>query len=124
MSARSVKSSSTVDHIKPTRRTRRVLAVLLTGADGLSGYPIARQAGCGIAATHRILSRLLDAGWVTGQWDHHADGEPRHQYFRLTPEGTRQATRMLDISPVPAARPGRDELAPDEPGSSPGAMTV
>jgi PadR family transcriptional regulator PadR len=95
--------------VKPTRRTRRVLLALLTGADNLSGYPIARMIGSGSGGVYLTLSRLEHAGWVTGQWEHHADGTPRRRYYRLTAEGIEDAIGMLrlEASAPPVSWSGR-----------------
>jgi PadR family transcriptional regulator len=86
-------------HIKSTRRMKRVLLVLLTGAPELSGYPICRAAGVGPGSVYPELARLEYAGWVTSDW-----GGPvypnggRRRFYRLTPYGRRAAYRLLGLT--------------------------
>jgi PadR family transcriptional regulator, regulatory protein PadR len=102
--------------ITPSRRTRRVLLVLLTGADNLSGVPIARLVGSGAGGVYRIMSRLEQAGWVTGTWEHNADGTPRRKYYRLTQHGIESAIEMLGLrgNPCGLTSPGRGGGADDD----------
>jgi hypothetical protein len=62
------------DDIRPTRATRRVLLVLLTGAMDLSVYPISRLG---------VLDRLQDAGGVTGYREEESGGT-RQRFYTLT----------------------------------------
>ena len=98
--------------IKPTRRNKRVLLVLLTGAANLSCYPIWRLAGSTAGRVYLILATLEDAGWVTGEWEAGiAPGSPRRRFFSLTWKGCVKAMEMLGLE-IPGSqclctRPGR-----------------
>jgi DNA-binding PadR family transcriptional regulator len=82
---------------KPTRRDRRVLLVLLTGAGNLSGYPISRAAQVGSGQVYVSLARLEREGWVDSDW---GDGPPgrRRRYYRLTPTGRVRALASLGLA--------------------------
>lgn len=80
---------------KPNRRERRILLVLMSGAGGLSGYPIARAAQVGSGYVYVALARLQHHGWVTSEW---ADGpELRRRFYRLTLDGRRNALECLGL---------------------------
>ena len=85
--------------IRPTRRTRRVLLVLLTGAEGLSGYPISRLAGVGSGAVYVTLAKLEREGWVTGEWQQNPPpGQPgSRRFYRLTRQGRAKAIGLLRL---------------------------
>lgn len=87
------------DGIKDTRRNRRILAVLLTGAPNLSGIVICRCAGMASGTIHPALARLEGAGWVDSKWDQHGIpvGSPRRRLYRLTPRGRYGAMKLLGL---------------------------
>jgi PadR family transcriptional regulator PadR len=81
------------------RSHRRVLLVLLTGAPGLGGSTVARAAMTGYRRTHLILARLERLGWAESDWEC-PDLLPdrlRRRFYRLTPEGRRQALKALGL---------------------------
>jgi len=81
--------------IKPTRSTRRVLLVLLTGAGRLSGYQLARTAQVGSVRTYAVLDRLETEGWAAGKFE---DGPaPRRRFYHLTPRGRYYGLQMLGL---------------------------
>jgi DNA-binding PadR family transcriptional regulator len=87
------------DGIKPTRKMRRVLLVLLTGAPRLSGYPIAHAAAVGPGSIYPELARLERAGWVASKWE---DGPARpnsgrRRFYQLTRYGRAQALKLLGL---------------------------
>jgi PadR family transcriptional regulator PadR len=87
-------------HIRPTRKMKRVLLVLLTGAPGLSGYPICRAAGMWPGSVYPELARLEHAGWVASEWE---DGPPlpnggRRRFYRLTAYGRHAAFGVLGLT--------------------------
>jgi DNA-binding PadR family transcriptional regulator len=85
--------------IKPTRATRRVLLVLLTGAGELSGYPISRAAMVGPGHVYVLLARLERIGWVASDWQEsvpHGQPSPR-RFYQLTRYGRAMALKMLGL---------------------------
>lgn len=83
--------------VKPTRRTRRVLLVLMTGATNLSGYPISRAAGVGSGAVYVTLARLERAGWVDSKWGAPNARGDRRRFYRLTLQGRARAIGLLGL---------------------------
>lgn len=66
------------------------------------GLDLAREAGLKSGSLYPILSRLEEAGWLTGRWEdvEPSDaGRPRRRYYRLTPGGKHLATEVLANSP-------------------------
>jgi DNA-binding PadR family transcriptional regulator len=93
------------DAIRPTRATRRVLLVLLTGAPDLDGFTISHLAGMGSGRTYLVLHRLERAGWVMSEWGGLADTRPHRRYRHLTRQGRAKATLLLGLPPgEPSAR--------------------
>jgi DNA-binding PadR family transcriptional regulator len=83
--------------IKPTRATRRVLLVLLTGAGKLSGYPISRAGMVHSGNVYVILARLERTGWVAADWEHGKPEGQRRRFYRLTRYGQAQALKLLGL---------------------------
>ena len=84
----------TAKGVRPTRRNRRVLTALLTGATNLGGGTIYTLTGGGYPA----LAALERAGWVTGEWVDTPDGpSPPRRFYRLTPDGRTQAIALLKL---------------------------
>lgn len=91
--------------VRLTRRNRRVLLVLLSGAPDLSGYPICRAAGVPSGTAYYVLWRLEDAGWVTSEWGPvFTDDGLRRRFYRLTPTGRTGAYALLGLE-APGAPP-------------------
>ncbi|MGI5414252.1 PadR family transcriptional regulator [Actinomadura luteofluorescens] len=87
------------------RRDRRVVLALLTGADNLSGYPLARAAQVSAVRVYRVLDRLQDADYVTATWtDVTGLGEDgvlrQRRCYRLTSDGRVWAHRTLGLTPA------------------------
>jgi DNA-binding PadR family transcriptional regulator len=81
-----------------TRRRRRVLLALLTGAGNLSGYPLCRAAQVGPGTVYTLLSHLEDAEWVTSEWDTEtAPNGGRRRFYRLTERGRTGAAAALGL---------------------------
>lgn len=87
-----------VDGVPATKAMRRVLALLITGADRLSGLAISRLSGVGTGSVYVCLDRLEAAGWVVGEWEVRADDAPRRRFYRLTPHGRARAMELLRLS--------------------------
>jgi PadR family transcriptional regulator, regulatory protein PadR len=85
--------------IRVTKRLKRVLLVLLTGAPDLSGYVICRAAGMGSGSIYPELARLERAGWVDSYREvpDPAGRSPR-RFYRLTPEGRAAAFPLLGLT--------------------------
>ena len=84
--------------IRLTRKNRRVLLVLLSGATNLSGYPICRAAGTGSGTVYPLLARLEREGWVTSEWGPvFTDDGLRRRFYQLTADGRSEAYRMLGL---------------------------
>lgn len=90
--------------IRLTRRTRRILAVLLTDATNLSGWPLARLAGVSSGGVYVVLGRLERAGLVAGEWERRDDDKPRRRFYRLTPDGWVWAWDQLGLHPPDRSR--------------------
>lgn len=81
--------------IRPTRATRRVILVLLSGASNLGGYTICRAAGRASGTIHPILARLEAEGWAESEW--RPGPAPRRRVYRLTPRGRYYGLQMLGL---------------------------
>lgn len=88
----------TVSDIKLTRRTRRVLLVLLTGAGRLSGVAICRAAGVRPGTVRPLLARLEIEGWVASDREQGAaKGERPRRFYQLTRVGRAKALALLGL---------------------------
>lgn len=83
--------------VRLTRKNRRVLLVLLSGATNLSGYPICQAAMTGSGTVYYLLWRLEDAGWVTSEEGPVFNGDMRRRFYRLTPAGRSEAYALLGL---------------------------
>jgi DNA-binding PadR family transcriptional regulator len=83
-----------------TLATQRVLRVLVNDPDGQHyGTALMAETGLRSGSLYPILTRLEDAGWITGEWedvDEHVVGRPRRRYYTLTANGGRAATAALE----------------------------
>lgn len=92
------------------RRERRILLVLLTGADELSIWPIARTARVRTWRVTVTLALLEKVSAVTSEWGvPRRAGGPRPRYYRLTPAGRRWAYEELGLTPPAAESVGRPQ---------------
>lgn len=83
---------------KPNRRERRILLVLMTGAPGLSGYPISRLAQTGSGSVYPTLARLEKLGWATSERDTvETPNGGRRRFYKLTVTGRENVARLLGI---------------------------
>lgn len=87
------------DTLRVTAATAKVLAAFLaTPDDDRYGLELMRATGQPSGTLYPILTRLQDAGWVTGRWedsDPAATGRPARRYYRLTADGLVAARREL-----------------------------
>jgi DNA-binding PadR family transcriptional regulator len=81
------------------RSHRRVLLALLSGADNLGGYEIARAAQVGPAKPYTVLPRLEHLGWVTSEQETPVPANrPRRRFYRLTPGGRTRVMELLGLA--------------------------
>src|SRR5689334_11196942 len=80
-----------------TEATLDVLEALIGPDDELYGYKIATTAGRKTGVVYPILDRLVEAGWVTSEWEAGERGErgPRRRFYRLSPDGFEAASALL-----------------------------
>lgn len=82
-----------------TMTTELVLQALMAEPDREHyGSQLGSAAELPSGTIHPILARLERAGWVGSRWeeiDPAATGRPRRRYYRLTPDGRREATAAL-----------------------------
>lgn len=83
----------------------RVLRVLIADPrEQRSGAEMARKARVGSGTLYPLLLRLEQIGWVTSEWENGDPaqlGRPRRRFYRLTPEGYRQAHAVLTELALP-----------------------
>lgn len=82
-----------------TQSTELVLQALLAdpGREHY-GSQLGSAAALPSGTVHPILARLERAGWVGSRWeeiDPAETGRPRRRYYRLTPDGRREATAAV-----------------------------
>jgi DNA-binding PadR family transcriptional regulator len=81
---------------EPSRRERRVLLALTSGASNLYGNTVIRASQVGSGTVGKVLARLEANGWVTGEFHTQVDGTSRRCYA-LTPEGRKAALGFLRL---------------------------
>jgi DNA-binding PadR family transcriptional regulator len=79
---------------------RRILLVLLTGAEELSGFPACRAAQSGPGVFYPLTRRLESAGWVISEWEPNPkpDQAGRRRYYQLTINGQQQVRALLGLT--------------------------
>jgi PadR family transcriptional regulator PadR len=64
------------------------------------GYPLSRAAGIRSGVMYPLLTRWLEAGWLTDGWEDHASterqGRPPRRYYELTDAGRAELTQLVD----------------------------
>jgi DNA-binding PadR family transcriptional regulator len=82
-----------------TQSTELVLQALLADPEREHyGSRLGSAAALPSGTVHPILARLERAGWVGSRWeeiDPAETGRPRRRYYRLTPDGRREATAAV-----------------------------
>lgn len=82
------------------RWERRILLVLLTDADELSIWPIARTARVRCSKVSALLDQLEDICAVRSELGTPSrPGGPRSRFYRLTPSGRRWAYERVGLKP-------------------------
>ncbi|MFJ4518988.1 PadR family transcriptional regulator [Streptomyces sp. NPDC088816] len=91
--------------------TLDVMEALLSAAEDVHGYAIARAAGKPTGSVYPILARLQSADMLESHWESEepVPGVPRKKYYRLTPNG-REAVRSIvlerrGVLPKPSSKP-------------------
>jgi PadR family transcriptional regulator PadR len=81
-----------------TSQTLKVLAILMSGTQEMSGAEIARSTKLSSGTLYPILLRLEEAGWVESRWetgDPHELGRPRRRFYQATGIGMKEAQSAL-----------------------------
>jgi PadR family transcriptional regulator PadR len=91
------RSMAGVERVTP--QMLRLLEVLACDPNAEQwGLALAKAAGIQSPTVYRALARLETAQWVTSspeEIDPARAGRPRRRLYRLTPDGIREATRLL-----------------------------
>jgi len=86
--------------MRVTHNLVKVATVLLANPDDQHwGYDTSRRAGVRSGTLYRLLSRLLEYGWVTVVWEDPGGLTERRlprRYYRLTEVGRVELTRIVE----------------------------
>jgi PadR family transcriptional regulator, regulatory protein PadR len=84
--------------VRRTKPLVKVATELMADPDAkFYGYPLSRATGIRSGVIYPLLTRLLDAGWLTDGWEEPGainEKRPPRRYYTLTPAG-RDALRGL-----------------------------
>ncbi|MFD0889443.1 PadR family transcriptional regulator [Streptosporangium algeriense] len=94
-----------------TQPTLDVLEVLLRAHEEkvpINGWAVMKETGRAGPTVYKVLDRLEDAGWITGEWEERPPDQPgpRRRFYRFTGEGA-TAAHALIARRRPAALPAR-----------------
>lgn len=84
--------------MRRTHGTLAVARVLLANPQAEHyGWNIRKAADVRSATVYRVLDRLLDAGWLTAQWEDpaNAPGRPRRRFYQVTEAGRQGLIDLL-----------------------------
>ncbi len=85
--------------IRMTLQTQLVLRAMLDSPSGqFYGFELSKATGLKAGTLYPMLSRLEEAGWITGTWEDVDPAEvrrPARRYYRLTDHGRVQAQKTL-----------------------------
>jgi PadR family transcriptional regulator PadR len=91
-----------MSELRMTLQTRLILHAFLNAriasASGeMFGAQLCRETDLGPGTVHAIITRLLEAGWLTDRWEEDGDvlDRPRRRYYRLTGDGAAQASEAV-----------------------------
>lgn len=76
----------------------RLLYISNVKNEGLSGVEISREIKVGIGSVYPFLTRLLNEGLATAEWENicpKTEGRPRKRYYQLTGDGVRMTHEAL-----------------------------
>ena len=76
----------------------RVMLALLSGAPGLSGFPLSRLAQAGLATVYFVVWRMERLGWVNRE-RHLGYAQDGRFTYSLTPKGRAAVTTLLGLQP-------------------------
>lgn len=89
-----------------TEPTVDVLRVLLDSRDAVWGLRIVAATGRKAGSVYPILSRLEEAGWITGEWESDtARTGARRRLYRITATGAIEAPLVVRAFDARNARP-------------------
>jgi len=92
--------------IRMTPQTLLVLETLLAQAeDWLYGYDLSRETGLKSGTLYPILIRLAHNSLLETRWEHTEPGRPPRHMYRLTPNGSSQARRLIAAAAAPRPVP-------------------
>ncbi|MGH9277441.1 MAG: PadR family transcriptional regulator [Acidimicrobiales bacterium] len=86
------------------RRTHAMVQVALALMEDPSakhwGYDLSRRSGVRSGVLYPLLSRMLEAEWITDGWESGAEavGRPARRYYTLTERGRREIGGVLDAA--------------------------
>lgn len=100
-------------------RTRNLIAVaaalLEQPRDRHWVYDLAKRAGVRSGALYRMLTNMLDEGWVTDGWEPQeaavAAGRPPRRYYELTEKGLAELGAVLRAEHARSRKPTRERFA-------------
>ena len=73
-----------------------LLWALASGKEEVHGWAIMKAVQRSGPTVYGVLDRLEDAKWITSRWDDHTEpGKPRRRLYKMTPNGTVLARRLL-----------------------------
>jgi PadR family transcriptional regulator, regulatory protein PadR len=85
-----------------------LLWALANGREEVHGWAIMKAVKRSGPTVYGVLDRLEDAEWIASRWDAQTEpGKPRRRLYRVTPNGTVLARRLLA-----ERRPGNAALSP------------
>ncbi len=74
------------------------MALLEDPTDRYWGYELSKRSGVRSGVLYPMLTRMLDAGWLTDGWEDRAaiqEKRPPRRYYELTEEGRRELGAVL-----------------------------
>lgn len=83
--------------MRKTHATVQMVKALLDDPDAKHwGYDLRRRAGVRSGVLYPILSRMLEAGWLTDGWETPPpEGRPPRRYYKLTKPGREVFAALL-----------------------------
>lgn len=84
--------------MRRTHGQREVARVLLANPDRVHyGYTLSRESNQRSATVYRMLTRMLEAGWISDGWEDPAStGRPPRRYYRVTDLGREQLPTLVE----------------------------
>ena len=72
------------------------------------GYDLMQVTGLSAGTLYPILARLADQGWLAAEWEAASEeGRPPRHHYRLTAQGRRAASEMIERARRAGWLPGR-----------------